>query len=353
MAVAEKQSAVAHTQVVDVFKNLANDHAAIKKILSNLNLAQGDETITIKALAGGVSSNIFQITTQQAQYCLKQALPQLKVAKQWLAPVDRVFAEIAWLQTAAKIAPQAVPQVLGIDQKSKSFVMQYLGDEYLNWKTELLAGRLAAKVATQLGHIVGQIHSQTALKEDLAKQFKNDATFYAIRLEPYLEEAARQHPELSSRLKALIVRTQHNLKVLVHGDVSPKNILLGPEGPILLDAECACYGDPAFDVAFCLNHFFLKAAHLPQAHAGLMQNAQDFLNAYLQEITWEPVAALEYRIASLLPGLMLARVDGKSPAEYLTTTCGARVRKLASEFLKQDDLSFSTIYTRWAQEFAQ
>ena len=92
---------------------------------------------------------------------------------------------------------------------------------------------------------------------------------------------------------------------------------------------------------------------MPQAHAGLMQNAQDFLNAYLQEITWEPVAALEYRIASLLPGLMLARVDGKSPAEYLTTTCGARVRKLASEFLKQDDLSFSTIYTRWAQEFAQ
>ena len=333
------------------FKDLANDHAAIKTILGNLNLAQHDETISIKALTGGVSSNIFHIKTKQAQYCLKQALPQLKVAKQWLAPVDRVFAEIAWLQTAATIAPAAVPKILGIDQASKSFVMQYLEDDYLNWKAELLAGRVADKVATQLGNILGRIHSQTALNEEIAKHFANDDTFYAIRLEPYLEEAARQHPALSPRLKALIKRTQHNPKVLVHGDVSPKNIMLGPLGPVILDAECAWYGDPAFDVAFCLNHFFLKAAHMPQLAPALLQNAQDFLNSYLQEVTWEPVPELEYRIASLLPGLMLARIDGKSPVEYLAAERGAIVRKLASEFLKQDDISFSIIYARWDQEF--
>lgn len=336
---------------IAAFNDLANDHAAIKKILSNLNLTQKDETISIKALTGGVSSNIFHITTKQAQYCLKQALPQLKVAKQWLAPVDRVFAEIAWLQTAAKIVPNAVPKILGIDQTSKSFVMQYLGDEYLNWKAELLAGRVADKVATQLGNILGRIHSQTALNEDIAKRFANDATFYAIRLEPYLEEAARQHPALSSRLKALIKRTQHNPKVLVHGDVSPKNIMLGPLGPVILDAECAWYGDPAFDVAFCLNHFFLKAAHMPRLAAAFLQNAQDFLNAYLQEVTWEPVPELEYRIVSLLPGLMLARIDGKSPVEYLAAERGAIVRKIAIEFLVQDEISFSMIHARWGQAF--
>jgi 5-methylthioribose kinase len=334
------------------FKDLANDHAAIKKILSNLNLTQDDETISIKALTGGVSSNIFHIRTKETQYCLKQALPQLKVAKQWLAPVDRVFAEIDWLQTAAKIAPSAVPKILGIDQASKSFVMQYLGDAHLNWKVELLAGRVDAKLATQLGNILGRIHSQTALNEEIAKRFANDDTFYAIRLEPYLEEAARQHPGLSSTLKALIKRTQHNPKVLVHGDVSPKNIMLGPLGPVILDAECAWYGDPAFDVAFCLNHFFLKAAHMPRLAPALLQNAQDFLNAYLQEVTWEPLPELEYRIASLLPGLMLARIDGKSPVEYLAAECGAVVRTLAIEFLQQDDVSFSVIHARWEQEFA-
>jgi 5-methylthioribose kinase len=335
------------------FKDLANDHEAIKKILIHLSLAQQDEAIMIKALTGGVSSNIFHLTTKHAQYCLKQALPQLKVAKQWLAPVDRVFAEIAWLQTAAAIAPDAVPKILGIDQASKSFVMQYLEDGHLNWKAELLAGRVADKVAMQLGNILGRIHSQTALNEDIAKRFANDETFYAIRLEPYLEEAARQHPELSPRLKALIKRTQQNPKVLVHGDVSPKNIMLGPSGPVILDAECAWYGDPAFDVAFCLNHFFLKAAHLPRLASALLQNAQKFLKAYLQEVTWEPVQELEYRIASLLPGLMLARIDGKSPVEYLAAERGVIVRKLASEFLKQDHVSFSIIYGRWAQEFQQ
>jgi 5-methylthioribose kinase len=351
LATTDKNLVTTDKSFDSVFKDLASDHAAIKKILSNLNLAQDGDTISIKALTGGVSSNIFHITTKQAQYCLKQALPQLKVAKQWLAPVDRVFAEIAWLQTAATIAPDAVPKILGIDQASKSFVMQYLEDDYLNWKAELLAGRVAEKVATQLGNILGRIHSQTALNEDIAKRFANDDTFYAIRLEPYLEEAARQHPELSPRLKALIKRTQHNPKVLVHGDVSPKNIMLGPLGPVILDAECAWYGDPAFDVAFCLNHFFLKAAHMPKLAAVLLQNAQDFLNAYLQEVTWEPVPELEYRIASLLPGLMLARIDGKSPVEYLAAERGAIVRKLASEFLKQDDISFSIIYARWRQEF--
>lgn len=332
------------------FKDLANDHEAIKKILSNIGLAQQDDAITVKALTGGVSSNIFQLTTKHAQYCLKQALPQLKVAKQWLAPVDRVFAEIDWLQTAATIAPDAVPQILGVDQASKSFVMQHLGDEYLNWKTQLLAGRIADKVAAQLGSILGRIHSQTAFKQDIAKRFANDDTFYAIRLEPYLEEAARQHPDLSPRLRALIARTQHNPKVLVHGDVSPKNIMLGPLGPVILDAECAWYGDPAFDVAFCLNHFFLKAAHMPKSASALLKNAQDFLNAYLQEVTWEPVPELESRIASLLPGLMLARVDGKSPVEYLAAERGAIVRKLAIEFLQQDNISISIIHTRWSQE---
>ena len=335
------------------FKDLAKDHEAIKKILSNLRLAQRDDAITVKALTGGVSSNIFQLTTKHAQYCLKQALPQLKVAKEWLAPVDRVFAEIDWLQTAATIAPDAVPQILGVDQASKSFVMQHLGDEYLNWKTQLLAGKIADKVAAQLGNILGRIHSQTALKEDIAKRFANDDTFYAIRLEPYLEEAARQHPDLSPRLRALIARTQHNPKVLVHGDVSPKNIMLGPLGPVILDAECAWYGDPAFDVAFCLNHFFLKAAHMPTAAPALLKNAQDFLSAYLQEVTWEPVPELEYRIASLLPGLMLARVDGKSPVEYLAAERGAIVRTLAIEFLQQNNISFSMIDRRWAQEFVR
>ena len=123
LTAADKHLVTTDKSPITAFNDLANDHEAIKKILDHLNLTQDDDAITIKALTGGVSSNIFHITTQQAQYCLKQALPQLKVAKQWLAPVDRVFAEIAWLHTTASIAPDAVPKILGVDQTSKSFVI--------------------------------------------------------------------------------------------------------------------------------------------------------------------------------------------------------------------------------------
>ena len=71
-------------------------------------------------------------------------------------------------------------------------------------------------------------------------------------------------------LKALVATTQANKRALVHGDVSPKNILGGPAGPVFLDAECAWWGDPAFDLAFCLNHLLLKCLWTPRARDGFL-----------------------------------------------------------------------------------
>jgi Ser/Thr protein kinase RdoA (MazF antagonist) len=119
-------------------------------------------------------------------------------------------------------------------------------------------------------------------------------------------------------LDELAARTARTRLALVHGDVSPKNILAGPAGPVLLDAECAWYGDPAFDLAFCLNHLLLKCVAVPGRRAELKESAARLTVAYLAEVAWEPVAELEHRVATLLPALLLARVDGKSPVEYLT-----------------------------------
>ena len=105
---------------------------------------------------------------------------------------------------------------------------------------------------------------------------------------------------------------------LVHGDISPKNILCGPAGPVILDAECAWYGDPAFDLAFVLNHLLLKCAWLPAAGPAFLNAFDALFQAYRAGIDWEPAPALERRAARLLGGLLLARIDGKSPVEYLT-----------------------------------
>jgi aminoglycoside phosphotransferase (APT) family kinase protein len=333
--------------------DLSSDPAALRRIFVSLGLAQEHEDVNVLPLAGGVSSGIYRVDLRSASYCVKQALPELRVAKEWRVPVDRVFSEIDYLRTVDEIVPGCVPRVIGQDPATKSFVMEFLGDEFHNWKAQLLAGDIDAQMASQVGGLLGRIHSATADRSDIARRFSTDDTFYAIRLEPYLVESSRVHPQLADVLLKLVTRTAGTRRVLVHGDVSPKNILVGPHGPVLIDAECAWFGDPAFDMAFCLNHFLLKAAHLqhrPHQAQLLMTCFAMLTRAYLARVDWEPKGELEARVASLLPGLTLARVDGKSPVEYLAGPERDHVRAIAIRLLQQRPTSLAVIAADWSRE---
>ena len=334
------------------YVDLSRDAAAMRRIFASLGLAADGEEVRATALTGGVSSGIYRVDLRSGSYCVKQALPQLKVAKEWKVPVERVFAEIGYLQVVGAIAPGHVPRVLGQDEASRSFVMPFLGAEYRNWKADMLAGRVDAEVARAMGTLLGRIHGATAGDAQLAARFANDGNFHALRLEPYLVETARVHPSLSEALLALVQRTAQTRRVLVHGDVSPKNILVGPGGPVLLDAECAWFGDPAFDLAFCLNHFLLKAAHMPARADELLAALRAFTDAYWPHVRWEDARTLEARVATLLPGLTLARIDGKSPVEYLGEPRRDAVRRAGIALLQTPPSSLAAIAARWAQTFS-
>ena len=332
------------------YVDLSCDPAAVRRIFVSLGLAQEHEEVNALPLAGGVSSGIYRVDLRSGSYCIKQALPQLKVSSEWTVPVERVFSEIDYLRTVGEIVPGHVPRVIGRDDATTSLVIEFLGPQFRNWKAQLLAGDIDAQVATQVGDVLGRIHSTTADRSDVARRFSTDDTFYAIRLEPYLVESSRRHPQLAEQLLALVTRTARTKRVLVHGDMSPKNILAGPHGPVLIDAECAWFGDPAFDVAFCLNHFLLKALHLPQHADSLMACFSRMTRAYFAHVEWEPKGELEARVASLLPGLTLARVDGKSPVEYLAAAERDRVRALAITLLQRSPTSLEAIAASWGEE---
>jgi hypothetical protein len=119
---------------------------------------------------------------------------------------------------------------------------------------------------------------------------------------------------------------------------------------VLLDAECAWYGDPAFDLAFCLNHLLLKCLWTPAASADFLLCFDALREAYLEGIAWEPTGALEARAAALLPALFLARVDGKSPVEYLTAADQDRVRRIARPLIQAAPERLETIRRTWAKE---
>ena len=77
--------------------------------------------------------------------------------------------------------------------------------------------------------------------------------------------------------------------------------------------------DPAFDVAFMLNHLLLKRLHVPEAGDGIERSARDFWGAYRSTSAAELLPDLSY-VLGHVGCLMVARVDGKSPAEYLRET---------------------------------
>jgi aminoglycoside phosphotransferase (APT) family kinase protein len=321
-------------------------------ILRRLGLVGAGEESRVTPLTGGVSSDILKVVTPQRVFAVKRALPKLKVAADWRAPIERNAYEVAWMETAGRIVPAAVPRILGHAPESGLFAMSYLDPaSHPVWKAQLRDGHVDVDFAAEVGQRMAAIHAATAGDAAVAERFATDHIFHSIRLEPYLEATAARHPAIADRLMALSRETLATKKALVHGDVSPKNILAGPKGPVFLDAECAWYGDPAFDLAFCLNHLLLKCLWTPRARGGFLSCFDALAAAYLAGVDWEPPAELEGRAARLLPGLFLARVDGKSPVEYLAEEADKdRVRRTARALLVEPVERLGAVRDAWREE---
>ena len=302
-----------------MLNNAHADHAALLPALRRMGLLKDGQAFEISALTGGVSSLIVKVSTKEHSFCVKRALPQLKVAALWEAPVNRNRGEVAWLRYANRIIPGSVPQVLGEDEQDCIFAMAYLpSTQFPVWKQQLLDGVANSQTATRVAELLVKVHAASARDPALLARFDHDEDFVAIRLSPYFLHTAQKHPDCAAALHALVQQTLAHKHVLIHGDVSPKNILNGNSGPVLLDAECACLGDPAFDLAFVLTHMLLKCVYRPADTAAYLACFDALSQRYLQQVDWEAAAKLEIRACALLAGMLLARVDGKSPVEYLT-----------------------------------
>ncbi|MBT6093645.1 MAG: aminoglycoside phosphotransferase family protein [Rhodospirillaceae bacterium] len=326
--------------------------AVFNEFLVHGGLIRPDAAPRYTALTGGVSSDIWRVDLPDRQFCIKRALKKLKVADDWFVPISRNANEVAWLQTANQILPGSAPEVLAHDADAGMFAMEFIAaDEAPLWKEELRHGNADITFAAATGRALATIHARTAAMPDLAERFATDDTFHAIRLEPYLETTARRHPDLAAQLMSLVKITAQTKIALVHGDVSPKNILVRASGPVFLDAECAWWGDPAFDLAFCLNHLLLKCLWTPQTAPAFLKCFHALADAYLDTLPVPLAGSVEVRTAHLLPGLFLARIDGKSPVEYITNEADKdRVRRVARGLLSSPVTGLSSVLDHWARE---
>ncbi len=274
--------------------------------------------LDVTELTGGVSCAVFAVRGEGRRVVLKQALPRFRVADEWLVPPERAVTEAQAFELMARLAPGSVPALLDVDPEICALVVEAAPPSWRSWKSYLLEGDADAAVATRLGELLAVLHTGTADVE-----IGSAESFEAQRVDPYLRTIQRRHPALAEAIGVYIERLLATRLSVVHGDYSPKNVLVRDACVWVIDWEVAHRGDPAFDLAFMLNHLLLKTIHRPDARAGYEACGEAFWQAYARGVRELP--ALDY-VLGLTGCLMLARVDGKSPAEYLTDDSRERAR---------------------------
>jgi 5-methylthioribose kinase len=281
--------------------------------------ARGERVRVAQELGGGVSNRVLLVETANGRLVLKQSLDRLRVADEWMADRSRIFRERDGLRDAARFLPAgALPRVLWSDDANFLFAMDAVPPEARNWKAELLAGRLDPAIAAAAGVLLGLLIRESWNDAGLAARYGDQAVFDQLRIDPYYRTIARRRPRVAGHVRDLIAESAARRVSLVHGDWSPKNFLVHQGRVTVIDFEVLHYGDPSFDAAFCLNHFLLKCFRRPEHRAGYLELAHVFY-AWLEGLL--PPAALpwfERATARHLGCLLLARIDGKSPVEYIT-----------------------------------
>ena len=293
------------------------------------------------------------MTDGPGRFVVKRALPKLNVRDDWFADPGRNSVEHDCLAYLDRIAPGSVPRVLFHDAEAGLFAMEFLDERFANWKTELLLGVAREEDAAGAAKLMGTIHAQSWGDSEAEARFQTWPNFFALRIEPYLITTGSRHPKLKSLFEEEAERLRRTALALVHGDFSPKNILVSRERLVLLDCEAAWFGDPAFDAAFLLNHLLLKALHLPAGRDDYLRLALVCWSEYRAGLAERFDRNLSSRIGRLLLMLMLARVDGKSPVEYIVEEKKKElVRDFVGRMLPPGALAMEEIMDNWRRSLA-
>lgn len=296
--------------------------ATLIDYLRRTNRIEPDERPLIEILSGGVSNRtVFVRRPNGSAWVLKQALAKLRVQVDWFSSPERVHREALGMEWLHRLAPAgSITRLLFEDHNEHLLCMEAVPQPHANWKSLLLSGDLRIDHAKKFGALLGTIHRRsTEFANPLSELFEDRSFFESLRLEPYYAYSAKQVPEAAFFLRSLIEETRSRREALVHGDYSPKNVLVHQDRLVLLDHEVIHWGDPTFDLGFSLAHFLSKAHHLRNRRFDFKDMANSYWQSYL-DVLGDPhlFPNLESRAVRHALACLLARVAGRSPLEYLS-----------------------------------
>jgi tRNA A-37 threonylcarbamoyl transferase component Bud32 len=300
----------------------------------------------VTALAGGVSGQTVLVEMAAQRLVVKRALERLLVAGEWRAKPERAMTEARALDLLHRLTPSHSPELLDADPATNTIVMSAAPADWVPWKSILLGVVPAARAdilatAATLGQVLGTWHSSTWHDDTVAAEFCDYEAFEQLRISPFHRTVATRHPAVAGQVGACLDELLSSRDCLVHGDFSPKNVLVGRDGLMVIDFEVAHFGAAVFDLAFMQCHLVLKAMHRPDHSAVTAEAADQFITAYRDAC---PTAV--HRLDAHIACLLLARVDGLSPAGYLDAVTADAVRRLAIGILRDSDPSAPGIWQR-------
>lgn len=288
------------------------DHDEAKHRAAQLFRCSPDD-VTVEALGGDVSNRVFGIRAFEHFLVMKQPYSNLQVEADWPASTERIHNEAEAMRRwrSWEDGPVRVPRV--INEDTKNHIVIFEGVDGPTYKEALLDGTVDKTNADKLGTFLGRMHRRSQQELDTLTAF-TDQPLTQLRVDPYHRTVASKNPDLKPEIDQAIRELCDNNRALVHGDYSPKNVITADNGLYVIDFEVAHTGEPLFDLAFFLNHLCIKFLYCRQYGARLYRDSiERAFRAYDNSVPW-PVDRTFYRQLGVL---IIARVDGKSPVEYV------------------------------------
>jgi 5-methylthioribose kinase len=333
------------------------DFRQLVDYLRETNRIGATEVPSLRKLSGGVSNKtVFLVRPGGDSWVIKQALPKLRVQLDWFSDPVRIQVEANGLRYLPQVTPDgSTVALLFEDTRENLLAMKAVPEPHQNWKDRLLAGEIDQQYFGQFAKLLGSIHRESfRRRHELASIFADQQFFKSLRLEPYYEHSAAVAQPAAAFLKELLAWTLSRSDTLVHGDFSPKNVLLENKRLILLDHEVLHFGDPAFDIGFSLTHFLSKALHLPPKRLALLEAARFYWEVYRAEVGDMPwVAHLNFRAAQHTLASLLARVCGRSPLEYLNKEERLIQRQIVLEMIEEEPRTVNQVIVRFGEKIAE
>jgi aminoglycoside phosphotransferase (APT) family kinase protein len=326
----------------------------VLQALGQMELLVTGDRPRLTRLASGPATAIYRAELAWGTVCLKRALAVPDAGLDATASFARSAYETRWLRLAREIVPDSAPEVIAEHPGAGMFVMEYLDPErYPAWSRVLEGERVEPWIAAEIGHLLGRLHAASANASGVSQRLPSAAAFRAMCVEPRLRQAAGVHGDCAELLATVFGRLDQQRVALVHGAFAPDNVLVGPRGPVVIDADCATCGDPVFDFATMLAELALWMLWRPRKRAEYAACFDTFQRTYLPHVTWEMTRAAEARTAQLLPALLLAALETRGGGRRVVDADDeARAREAARTLLAEPPQRLDAFRNAWVEAIA-